>query len=149
MTPRQATDFIRHHGVVLQSARGLEPSFVERIAGEVVRGSWWSHPSSHRIFDLVQHVHASRAVLVCTLAHGKITYVHRDLWPFFVRTARMFPDRAFDKVREVHLPSGRHRRQDIPFPEWVPQKVLEAAKNNSDSAAMAAIDVWLQRYGNS
>ena len=140
-------NFIRYHGVVLQSAKGLEPSLAVRIAGGPIRGSWWSHPMSHEIFALIQHVHASKAVLVCTLARGKITYVHRRLWPAFVRMARKFPGHALDKVQEVHLPSGRHQRQDIPFPDWVPEAVLNSAKRISAQDAAAEIHVWLQRYG--
>lgn len=146
MTPRQAIDFIRYHGVVLQSAKGLEASLAERIAGGPIPGSWWSHPKGHEIFALIQHVHASRAVLVCTLARGRITYVHRRLWPFFVRLASAFPVHSLDRVQEVHLPSGRHRRRDIPFPDWVSRELLDSAGRIRAQAATAALEVWLQRY---
>ena len=147
MTPHQVTDFIRYHGVVLQSAKGLEPSLAVRIAGGPIQGSWWGHPMGHEIFAVIQNVHASKAVIVCTLARGKITYIHRRLWPAFVRMVKKFPDHALDKVQEVHLPSGRHERQDIPFPDWVPEPVLKAAARISAQEATAEIHVWLQRYG--
>ncbi len=147
MTRRQVLAFIRYHGVVLQAAKGLEPSLAARIVGGPIRGSWWSHPMAHEIFALIQHVHASNAVLVCTLASGKITYIHRRLWPFFVRMVKRFPRYALDMVQEVHLPSGRHQRRDIPFPDWVPQPVLNSAKSISARDAAAEVHVWLQRYG--
>jgi hypothetical protein len=147
MTRRQVVDFIRYHGVVLQAAKGLEPSLAMQIVGGPIRGSWWSHPMGHEIFALIQCVQASNAVLVCTLADGKITYIHRRLWPFFVRIAKRFPRHALDKVREVHLPSGRHRREDIAFPDWVPQAVLASAKKISTQDAAAEVQLWLQRYG--
>lgn len=147
MTFRQAIDFIRHHGVVLESAKGPEPSLAARIAGGPIVGSWWGHPKGQEIYALLQKVHKSRAVLVCTLAGGRITYIHRRLWPAFVRLARQFPDNALDEVRQVHLPSGRHQRQDIPFPDWVPRSVLAAAESLSASDASLEIDVWLKRYG--
>ena len=147
MTPHQVMNFIRYHGVVLQSARGFEPSLAVRIAGEPIRGSWWGHPMGHEIFRLIQNVHASKAVLVCTLAHGKITYIHRRLWPAIVRLANRFPAQSLDKAQQVHLPSGRHKREDIPFPDWVPEPVLNAAKMISAQDAAMKIDVWLQRYG--
>ena len=147
MSPRQVMGFIRYHGVVLQSARGLEPSLTERIVGAPIRGSWWGHPMNHEIFALIQRVHASNAVLVCTLAAGKITYIHRRLWPYFIRMTNNFPHRALDMVHEVHLPSGRHQRQDIPFPDWVPKPVLKSAKSISASDAAAEIQRWLHRYG--
>lgn len=147
MTPHQVMNFIRYHGVVLESAQGLEPSLATRIAGGPIRGSWWGHPAGHEIFRLIQSVHASKAVLVCTLAHGKITYIHRRLWPAFVRLADRFPAQSLDKAIQVHLPSGRHQRQDIPFPDWVPEPVLNSAKRISAQDAAAEIHVWLQRYG--
>ncbi len=139
-------NFIRSHGVVLESAKGLEPSLAERVAGEPIRGSWWGHARGHEIYELTKKVHDSEAVLVCTLARGRITYVHRRLWPPFVRMAEKFPPHALDKVREVHLPSGRHQRQDIPFPQWVPEPVLIASKSLSVQEATHEIQVWLNRY---
>jgi hypothetical protein len=50
-------------------------------------------------------------------------------------------------VQEVHLPSGRHQRHDIPFPDWVPAPVLESAKRIPAQDAIAEIRVWLHRYG--
>ncbi len=147
MTPRQAIAFIRTHGVVLEAARGLEPSLAERIAGEPVRGSWWGHSKGHEIYAVTSKIHVSKAVLVCTLAGGRITYVHRRLWPAFVRLAGRFPGKALHRVRQVHLPSGRHQRQDIPFPEWVPAPVLESARQLSIREAKQQIAKWLQRYG--
>lgn len=147
MTPRRALDFIRYHGVVLQSAKGLEPTLSVRIAGAPIRGSWWGHPKGHAIFVAIQKIHESRAVLVCTLANGKVTYVHRRLWPAFVRLAKEFPAHALDKAVQAHLPSGRHQRQDVPFPDWVPQSVMDRASRLSVKDANAEIGVWLQRYG--
>jgi len=77
MTSRQALAFIRTHGVVLESAQGPVPSLAEVIAGELVRGSWWSHPKSHEIFAVTRAVRDSDDVLVCRLIKGKITFVHR------------------------------------------------------------------------
>ena len=147
MTRRHVLNFIRYHGVVLQSAAGLEPTLTHRIVGEPIRGSWWAHPMAHEIFALIQDIHSSKAVLVCPLAGGKITYVHRRLWPYFVRLARSFPEHALDRVRQVHLPSGQHRRQDEPYPDWVPGPTRKSAKCLSVGEARRVLDVWLQRYG--
>ncbi|MCZ6619737.1 MAG: hypothetical protein O7E57_16580 [Gammaproteobacteria bacterium] len=146
MTPRRAMDFIRDKGVVLEAARGLEPSLAQRVAGEPIKGSWWSHPKGHEIYQLTRKIHNSRAILICTLAQGRITYVHRRLWPFFVRMEHRFPPHALDRVHEVHLPSGRHQRQDVPFPQWVPESTLVEAKSLSVQEATREIGVWLERY---
>ena len=147
MTLRQAMDFIRYHGVVLEAAKGAEPSLAKKITGEVIKGSWWGHPKGHEIYQLTQKIHDSRAVLVCTLAQGKLTYIHRRLWPYFVRLVKQFPSHSLDKARQVHLPTGRHERQDIPFPEWVPAAVQKEARTISLGEAREAISVWLHRYG--
>ncbi len=73
--------FIRYHGDVLEAAKGLEPSLAQRIAGEPIRGSWWGHPKGNEIYQITKTVQNSRAILTCTLAGGRITYIHRRLWP--------------------------------------------------------------------
>ncbi len=147
MTPRQAVDFIRYHGVVLQSAKGPEPTLTFKIAGSPIRGSWWGHPKGHDIYAVLQKIEKSKALLTCTLANGKVTYIHRRLWPAFVRMADEFPAHALDKAVQVHLPSGRHQRQDVPFPDWVQKTVHGAAGKLSVRDASAEIEIWLQRYG--
>jgi hypothetical protein len=147
MTPRNAITFIRRHGVVLEAARGLEPSLAAKVAGGPITGSWWGHAKGHEIYALTQMVHDSSAVLVCTLAKGRITYVHRRLWPAFVRLAKRFPAGALDKVQEIHTATGRHQRRDISFPEWVPEATVAAARSLSEREASSQIDAWLQRYG--
>ena len=59
MTLREATAFIRKHGVVLEAARGPVPSLAEAVAGGPIRGSWWSHPKGRAIFALTRAVRAS------------------------------------------------------------------------------------------
>lgn len=146
MTRDQAICYIRRFGVVLESARGDEPSLAERIAGAPIQGSWWSHPKGHEIFEISQKVRDSKAVLVCGLANGRVTYVHRRLWPHFIRMAQRFPSTALDQIIEVHLPSGRHKRQDVRFPEWVPEQVLVISRTLSESQAIVGIEPWLNRY---
>ena len=147
MNLRQAMDFIRNHGVVLKAATGLEPSLTVRIVGGPIHGSWWGHPMGREIYALTNRIDESKVVLTCTLASGKITYIHRRLWPAFVRMAGKFPDHSLDKVQQIHLPSGRHKREDIQFPDWIPESVLDSAKRLSTPDASAEIEVWLQRYG--
>ena len=132
---REETDwalaFVRRHGVVLASARGPVPSLVEAIAGEPVRGSWWSHPKSHTIFRVLEAVYASRQVLVCRLLDDKVTLVHRRLWPALVRLADRLPKDGLTAVREEHTESGRHRVVRTPFPRWVPGSVLARGRRMS------------------
>ena len=87
MTTDQALAFVREHGVVLEAAHGPVPSLTEAIAGGPVPGSWWSHPKSQEIFAVTRAIRDRDDVLVCRLIKGKVTFVHRRLWPALVRAA--------------------------------------------------------------
>jgi hypothetical protein len=63
------------------------PSIAALVAGEAITGSWWSHPRSHEIFREVGAIAAHRDVLVCKLLDGKVTFVHRRLWPAVLAVA--------------------------------------------------------------
>src|ERR1700736_1466812 len=94
MTPAQALAFVRRHGVVLESGSGPVPSLTAAIAGGPIRGSWWAHALRREMFSLTRSVRDSPDVLVCRLVDGKVTFVHRRLWPALVRLAgRFFKDR--------------------------------------------------------
>jgi hypothetical protein len=54
-------------------------------------------------------------VLVCRLVKGKVTFVHRRMWPALVRVAGRLPSDRLSQVREVHTKSGRHVTK-ITFP---------------------------------
>jgi hypothetical protein len=57
------------------------PSAVGVITGESLAGSWWSHPRCDEIFRAVSAIAAHPDVLACKLYGGKVTFVHRTLWP--------------------------------------------------------------------
>lgn len=140
----RAIEFIQKHGIVLESARGPVPSLAEFIAGEPIRGSWWSHPKGREIFAATRAVRDSDDVLVCRLVQGKVTFVHRRSWPALVRAASRFPADRLSRVREVHTPSGRHATEEVPFPDWVPSSVRTDARNLAEEAAVAELGVWIE-----
>ena len=142
MTPRQAAAFVRKHGVVLESAAGPVPSLAVAIAGGPIRGSWWSHPRSHAIFELTQTVRDREDVLVCRLVNGKITFVHRRFWPALVRAAKRFTKKQLAQVHEVHTDSGRHVAKEIAFPKWVPAEVMAEASQLSEEEAVRKLGGW-------
>ena len=107
---------LRRGGVLLQSARGPVPNVAELVAGEPIRGSWWSHPRSHEIFDAINRLRSSPAVVAMRLIDGKITLVHRRIWPVLVRLADRFPPSALDAIDEEHTATGAHRTIVTPFP---------------------------------
>ena len=143
MTSRRALAFIRKHGVVLESARGPVPSLAEVIAGEPLRGGWRSHPKSHEIFAVTRAVRERADVLVCRLIKGKITFVHRRLWPALVRAAGRLPSVHLSQVREALTSSGRHVTKEVPSPDWGPSSVHAAARTLSEEAALAAF-TWIE-----
>jgi hypothetical protein len=142
MTAAEALAFVEEHGVVLVSAKGPVPRLTEAIAGEPIKGSWWGHPKSHQIFAILEAVTESEDVLVCRLVKGKITLVHRRLWPALVRLAKRFPPDQIAKVRQEHTASGRHVNKEVPFPQWVPSEVLKQAGSISEEEAIAALGEW-------
>ena len=72
-------DALVEHGILLESARGPLPNIAEMIAGEPIRGSWWSHPRSHEIFAAINALADSPDVVRTRLVNGKVTTLYRDL----------------------------------------------------------------------
>lgn len=143
MTSDKAISFIKKHGVVLASAKGPVPRLTEAIVDEPIKGSWWAHPKSHQIFAAFQAVRHSKDVLVCRLVNGKITFIHRRLWPALVRVAKRFPSAQIAQVHEEHTSSGRHITREVQFPKWVPASVVERAKSMSEREAFEALGTWI------
>ena len=146
MTGQEAIRFVDLHGIVLEAARGPIPCLVEEIAGERIRGSWWSHPEAHTIHRLTGDVRRSKLVHVCRLVGGKVTLVHRRLWPAVVRLADRLPKERLAAIREIHTNSGRHVVEEIPFPDWVPPEVREDARDLEEGAAASALGEWLRAH---
>ena len=143
MTSEQALDFVRAHGVVLASGKGPVPRLAEVIAGGAIKGSWWAHPKSNDIFRVFQALEESSEVLVCRLVRGKITFVHRRLWPALVRAASHFSARQLERAGQQHTASGHHVARNLAFPNWVPQEVIEEAKLLSEQEAVDALGSWV------
>ena len=148
MTPNQAIQFVKKHGVILESAHGSVPNLAETVAGERIRGSWWAHPKSQIIFRLTRAVRDSDDILVCRLMHNKVTYVHRRLWPSIVRLAKQFENKHLGRIREIHTARGEHELQVVAFPRWVPEKVKISASKMSETKAVSKLGNWyLQSRG--
>lgn len=142
MRPTDAVDFVERHGIVLQAARGPVPSLAEAIAGGPIRGSWWGHPKGKQIFQAAEAVGDSPEVLVCKLIDGKITYVHRRLWPALVKLAGRFRKEQLAKVWDEHTSTGAHRARRTPFPAWVPAEVMKQAAALSVPKAESILSRW-------
>lgn len=151
MTPREALAFVEKHGIVLQAARGAVPNLAEFIAGERIRGSWWAHPKSHEIFRLAEAVVDTGEVLVCKLIDGRVTYVHKRLWPALVRLSHRFKRGQLAKVWSEHTPSGAHALRRIAYPRWLPAEVIEHARllTEEDAEQQLGVRRWLTKSASS
>jgi hypothetical protein len=135
MTSREALAFVKASGIVLESARRPVPNLADLIAGEPIRGSWWGHRKAAQIFRCSRAIRNSKDVLVCRLVGGKVTYVHRRLWPALVKVHDQFEARNLSAIREVHTPQGKHKIVAVAFPRWVPGETKrEAARLTSERA---------------
>lgn len=147
MTPQEAIAFVERHGIVLQAARGPVPSLAEAIAGGPIRGSWWGHPKGKEIFHAAEAVAESPDVLVCKLIDGKVTYVHRRLWPALVKLAGRLRNEQLAKVWDEHTHSGAHRSRRTPFPAWVPAEAMDEASALPVSEAERILSQWPALWG--
>lgn len=84
--PKESREFTRvwHEiteiGLLLESD-GYLPSVASIIGRQVIPGSWWGHPRGHAIFDITRALATHPDMLVVKLVSGKVTYIHRRLWP--------------------------------------------------------------------
>ena len=100
--------------------------------------SWRAHPKGNEIFRLSRAIRSSPDVL-CRLVEGKITYIHRRLWPALVRLAGRFSKHRLAAVKETHTPAGKHKLLITPFPEWVPKEVLRVARKLTEKEAASQL----------
>jgi len=142
MNAHEALAYVREHGIVLASARGPVPTLTHAIAGEAIKGSWWSHPKGRHIFAVLGEVSDNDEILVCRLVEDKITLVQQRLWPALVAAAACFPASRLCRVAQVHTASGRHENRVTAFPAWVPADVAAKAGALDPGAALAALGAW-------
>jgi|SRR5947207_1476225 len=131
------------NGMLLQSARGPLPNVADLVAGEPIKGSWWSHRKSHAILTALESLDGSRDVVRMRLVNGKVTFVHRRMWPALVRLADRFAPKQLAVLHEEHTASGAHRVEEQPFPDWVPDDVLRAADLLTVDEALAQLPACL------
>ena len=137
--------FVEKHGVVLASARGPVPSVAEEVAGEPIVGSWWAHPKGKAIFAALSEIDDSVDVRCFKLVDGKVTFVHRRVWPALARLVddgAIAADRAAS-IQQEHMPTGEHRNIVTPYPDWVSDDVAAAAKKLTGATARSQLGAWV------
>jgi hypothetical protein len=96
-----ALRLLQQRGVLLlQDVRF--PNLVSIVAGEAVRGSWWGHAQGKVIYSVGEKLGEHPDITTAKLVSGKVTFVHRALWPHLVAIGRA---RAPWQMRELNSDS--------------------------------------------
>jgi hypothetical protein len=69
---------------LLLSTDSKFPSVSGLVVGDVGGRSWWAHPLAKQMYGLSCALHDHPDVLMAKLISGKVTYIHRPLWPAIV-----------------------------------------------------------------
>ncbi len=75
----------KHGLLLLQDKVALD--IVSMLAGEKLSISWWGHAAGQTIFACLERLDDDPDVISTRLIAGKITYLHRELWPAFLAIA--------------------------------------------------------------
>ncbi|HMG56553.1 MAG TPA: hypothetical protein VK601_23800, partial [Kofleriaceae bacterium] len=137
--------FVEQHGVVLASARGPVPCVAEAVAGQLIVGSWWAHPKGKAIFAALSELDDADDVRCFKLVDGKVTFVHRRVWPALACLAGngVIAATRAAAIQQEHMPTGEHRNLITPFPDWVPDDVARAAAELTVEAARGQLGAWV------
>ena len=129
---------LRKRGLLLMQDKNID-SVVTLMAGQPVTGSWWSHPRAHEMFRELERLGDHDDVLTSRLIGGKVTFVHRRLWPAFLAVAtsgadwqkrglptkpdkRALQERLLVYAEEVHTESGRHELKLQTWDAWAKKR---------------------------
>lgn len=73
-------------GLLLASDAVL-PNVTTIITGEPVKGSSWGHPLARAVNETIRALEQHADVVWAPLINGKVTFVHRKLWPALLGVA--------------------------------------------------------------
>jgi len=126
---RRARAVLEREGLLLLHDAEL-PSVSTLVAGEPVRGSWWGHPAGKAIFHVAEALEAETALV--KLVRGKVTFVHRRLWPELAAVGRerapwQIDGLADDAARVLELVEER---------AWIGSEEIELAPGRRELAAV-------------
>ena len=120
-------DAIAEHGLLLLQDKKLANA-VTFMTGERLKGSWWSHPRAHEIFRSIESLPDDQ-VIATKLVGGRVTFVHRSLWPDLLAVATSGDLRQDEREYEVHTSSGRHEKRFEPWEVWAKRQKVRAARD--------------------
>jgi hypothetical protein len=82
----RALGALQEHGWLMLSD-GTLPSVTTLVAGTPIRGSWWGHPQGPEIYRVSGALGTHPDAVLARLVSGKVTFVHKKLWPALVAMA--------------------------------------------------------------
>jgi hypothetical protein len=103
----RAIGHLAEYGFVLDSDPRL-PSWPAMVVDEPIKGSWWSHPKAHLIFQIGARFIDHPDVLHVVLVSGKGTCVHRRLAPALLAVALSDETWKFAGLESDHEALLRH-----------------------------------------
>jgi hypothetical protein len=74
-----ALNQLKQTGLLLLQGTEI-PDLCRLITSQAIKGSWWAHPSSHKIFAVSEMLADHSDVTIAKLVSAKICFVHRDVW---------------------------------------------------------------------
>jgi hypothetical protein len=98
-------------GLVLDSDPVL-PSLASLVVERPIRGSWWADPEAHLIYRARSSFVSHEDVLHVVLVSGKLTCIHRRLWPAFLAVALGVDDWKLDGLTPIEQAMWTRLRLD-------------------------------------
>jgi hypothetical protein len=142
-TLAQALTFLEKRQVMTLAGPGTGPvpSLSSEVAGKPIAGTWWAHPKGKLIFQLANELEDHPDVLLTKLVLGKVTFVHRGLWPALYRAA------TDADQRRVALEGVSRRAVDL-FDRVCGAGSLQIGKADKKAAAeLEALVIHAQEHG--
>ncbi len=130
-------------GFVLDSDPRL-PSLPSLVVEHPLRGSWWADPEAHLIYRARSSLVAHSDVLHAVLVSGKLTCIHRRLWPSFLAVALAIEDWKLDGLSPIEraiwdrLPRDKRMTADEPGLPSTSAKANGAAMRELESRLLCA-----------
>ena len=148
---RKARSALKRYGLLLQSDPKL-PNVASIVAGEAIRGSWWSHLRCHDIHAVISRIASDPDVVITKLISGKITYVQRELWPALVAVAcshepwqRRGISQAARRLLKIVNQRGPLRTDHLQWPRTAKRSPGDAARELERKLLVHGQDIHTER----
>jgi hypothetical protein len=93
----------------------------ELVVGEPIRAVGGPIPATIEIYAVLNELAGSPEVVRLRLIRGKITLVHRRMWPALVRLSIDSPPVPLRRSTSSTRPQVHTQTVEVPFPAWFRQ----------------------------